>query len=383
MADSIEYSVGVIWGLLKRITLSVGVVALSVYVLYECRSILVSVIIAIFLTYALLPAVQWMCRERIPWLTCKTQRLLATIVVFLVFFVLVSVSVALFVAPFHSEMKDLSKNVTSYVSHLHEWFGSATHWYHRYVPKDVQSVVRKLDWTKMNAQAGEWVKGIWTKTTSWIGYVLELILIPVLAFYFVWDYRTLTREIYGLVPRRRLREAVRIGHDVGEILQSYVIGQFILCLIAGVLTGLVLWALGVPYALVLAILAGVTRAIPVIGPVVSGIPIVLVGMVNSQGGVGLPIALLVFVVIMHLAESKFIMPRLIGERMNLHPAVVIIVLLVGAEFFGLLGMFLAAPVAAIIRDLVRLYYIRPRECAKRAARAKKQDVQLIDTSSAG
>jgi predicted PurR-regulated permease PerM len=71
--------------------------------------------------------------------------------------------------------------------------------------------------------------------------------------------------------------------------------------------------------------------------------------------------LLVFFALLQFVESKFIMPKLIGDRMDLHPAIVIITLLVGAEFFGLLGMFLAAPAAAIIRVLVRYYLIKPRK----------------------
>ena len=135
----------------------------------------------------------------------------------------------------------------------------------------------------------------------------------------------------------------------------------ILCVIAGVLTGAFLSLLGIDYVVVLALFAGITRAIPIIGPIVSGIPIVLVGALMPDGGIGVALYLLLFVTVMHFAESKFIMPQLIGHRLQLHPAVVIIVLLIGAEFFGIIGMFLAAPVAAVCRELLRRYYIRPRE----------------------
>jgi len=198
-----------------------------------------------------------------------------------------------------------------------------------------------------------------------VGYALELVLIPVLAFYFLLDYKSLTHEIYALAPGRKRRAALRIGRSVGEILQSYVFGQLILCAIAGILTGVFLSIVGMPYVVVLALFAAITRAIPIIGPVLSGIPIVLVGLVYSGGHVALPLYLLAFVVVMHFAESKFLMPKLIGYRLNLHPAAVIIVLLIGAEFLGIIGMFLAAPVAAIVRELIRLYYIGPREACAR------------------
>jgi predicted PurR-regulated permease PerM len=113
-----------------------------------------------------------------------------------------------------------------------------------------------------------------------------------------------------------------------------------------------------PYVLILSVFAGVTRAVPIIGPIVSGLAIIFFGLAKAPI---IALNLLVFFALMHFAESKFIMPKLIGDRMKLHPAVIIIVLLIGAEFFGILGMFLAAPVAALLRVLVRYYLIKPKE----------------------
>ena len=258
-----------------------------------------------------------------------------------------------------------------YGAQLNMLVKSAGEWYTKAVPEDLKKFIENQDTSKVTSILADRLKGFLDVTQSSLGYMLELVLIPVLAFYFVYDYRSLTREFYGFVPKKRRREAMRIGRDFGSILQSYVVGQVILCLIAGVVTGIVLWALGMPYVIVLALFAAITRAIPIIGPVVSGIPIVLVGLLSS--GYGMALWLLVFVIVMHFAESKFIMPKLIGDRLHLHPAVVIIVLLIGAEFFGLLGMFLAAPVAAILRELIRLYYIQPRD---RAQLDKRKDSQL-------
>jgi predicted PurR-regulated permease PerM len=122
-------------------------------------------------------------------------------------------------------------------------------------------------------------------------------------------------------------------------------------------------------------LAGITRAIPVIGPVVSGIPICILAALQS---VNLGVGMLVFMVIMHFVESKFIMPILIGDRMKLHPAVILIVLLIGAELFGLLGMFLAAPIAAVVREMIYFYVIRPRRENKNG----KQLIREMVTSTA-
>lgn len=355
MASGVENSIRVIWGLLVRIV----VVVASAYILYRVRTILISVLVAILLTYALLPIVDWLCRKRVTFLKPKTQRLIATIIVFIAFIGFVAATVAIITTPFNEELSRFTSSMQEYADQLNSLAGHFTNWYSRAVPDDLKDMIGKLDYSAFTKTMGLYVQKLLTYTKSWIGLALELVLIPVLAFYFVLDHRSLSREIYGLVPKRRIREAVKIGHETGIILQSYVVGQIILCAIAGLLTGLFLAVLGVPYVVVLALFAAITRAIPVIGPVVSGIPIVLVGLLNFHG-LAIPTYLLIFVVVMHFAESKFIMPKLIGYRLRLHPAVVVIVLLVGAEFFGIIGMFLAAPVAAIIRELLRLYYITPR-----------------------
>lgn len=202
---------------------------------------------------------------------------------------------------------------------------------------------------------------------SSLKYVVEIVLLPVLAFYFLIDGHKLKREFVGLVPQKRLRETVRVLREFNLIMRSFIAGQFILCLLAGVVVGIGLAALKVPYPLILGLLAGVTRAIPIVGPIIGGIPIILLTLLSQ----GAPVALgvLGFFTFLHFAESKFIMPLLIGDRMELHPVVIIVVLIVGGEIGGmliggqigaLLGMFFAAPLAAIARVLIRRYWLNIR-----------------------
>lgn len=344
-----------IWFVVTRLLAA----ACVIYVAWRIQLILVSVMVAVVLTYIMLPAVDWLSKHPGIPLKRNDKRLLATVIVFFGFMAILIIAVNILIAPFTYEITQFSKNFTYYVSKTGTLMEKAGTWYSDAVPGTIREWISGLDSTNLVEIAGGYVQRVLKFVTSSVGVVMELFLIPVLAFYFLLDYRSITSEIYGAIPRKGLRDALRIGRRLGKILQSYVIGQLILCGIAGILTGLFLWALGMPYVLVLALFAAITRAIPVIGPVVSGIPIVLVGLLYSDR-LDMALILLVFITVMHFAESKFVMPRLIGDRLHLRPAVVIIVLLIGAEFFGLIGMFLAAPVAAIIRDIIRYYYILPR-----------------------
>jgi len=337
--------------------LSLTILVALGYAAYRIRTVVMSVFAAVLFTYIMLPGVEWLCRRRSRRLGPKAQRLIATLLVFVVALTFLAAAISLFIAPITTEMSDFVKSFGDYQKRFVDLVQNA--W--RAIPAEGKDIVRTIDYARLSAWVKDYVDGLLRIATSSVRVILELILIPVLAFYFTYDYRSITCELYGLIPRDKRRVAVRIGRTAGEMLQSYIFGQLILCVIAGVLTGVFLSLLDIKYVVVLALFAGITRAIPIIGPIVSGIPIILVGALSSPGRMEVPLYLALFVTAMHFAESKFIMPHLIGRRLHLHPAVVIIVLLIGAEFFGLVGMFLAAPVAAIVRELLRRYYIKPRE----------------------
>ena len=210
----------------------------------------------------------------------------------------------------------------------------------------------------MQGGATAWLGFGIRRTSEFAMHVVEIVLLPVLAFYFAVESRQLKREFVGMLPKSRRREVLRMIREFNEIMFSFVVCQAILCLIAGLVVGLGLWGLGTPYPVTLGILAGLTRAIPIVGPIVGGIPIVLLAWATK--GLGVAVGVLTFFSILHFVESKFIMPLLVGDRLRLHPVVIIVVLLVGQEFGGLLGMFFAAPVAALFRVVFRRYWLRVR-----------------------
>ena len=363
MRTKTETALSVMWGLFVRI----AVVVLLVYVVYHVRSIIVCVMVAVMLAYVMLPGVEFLCSRRFGSLSYKSQRLLASIVVFIVLLGLAIVLMSYVVAPFKTQVNSFKGNVDTYIAGLEKLSKRAGDLYAK-LPDDVKDLFGDKDKSRAKETLYRWVNAMWRSTAGLASHIVDIILIPVLAFYFVLDYRTLRREFVGALPKSRRREALKLLRSTGGILQNYAVGQLILCIIAGVLTALALWVFHIDYLLALAVLAGVTRAIPIVGPIIAGAVITLIGLLKSPI-VG--INLLAFFSLMHLVESKFILPKLIGDRMRLHPAVIIIVLLIGAEFFGIFGMFLAAPVAAAIRELVRFYIIEPS--SRREERGEEEE----------
>jgi len=187
------------------------------------------------------------------------------------------------------------------------------------------------------------------------GFLVELFLIPVLSFYFLSDGPSIRREVKLLVPTAWRSRAARIARHCDFVLDGYVRGQAWMCVIAWVLTTAVLSVLQVPHAVALGLFAGVTRAVPVIGPMMGAIPLVFVTLIYTQS-VDTTLLLVGAFTLMHLFESKVLLPKIVGHHVDLHPVSVIISLLIGMEFFGIIGVFLAVPIAAVVKIALVEWY---------------------------
>jgi predicted PurR-regulated permease PerM len=348
-----EYWFWLIWGVLLRLALIAGLV----YAVYRVRFIIVTVLLAAVVAFAIEPLVEYLDRRRaLHFIPAPTRRLLVTFCVFFLVVVGLVVLSEYILDPMVRQISQFLDQLPVYQHKLQERLAYLQAQYNR-LPDDVRAFLSQQDFSNLTGTVSASVQHLIQRTWESTWRIMEMILIPVLAFYFVLDSRSLKREFIFLVPRSRVREVVLILRQTGEIMRRYVIGQAVLALVAGVVVGVGLRLLGVHYALALGVWAAITRVIPIVGPLVGGIPVVLLATAQSwETGVGV----LIFFTLLHLFESKVLMPKIIGYHMRLHPAVIIIVLLIGSEFFGLIGMFLAAPVAAIVKVLIQYYVIRPQ-----------------------
>ena len=397
--------VNAITRMILRLVLLAGVLYGVVYVLGRLKPVLISLFVAAILAYIIRPLACWMAglhgfrlvhrfaaamlvslvrgrfrrsepqndqtgvdgvhgpaRARSPLLGDHALRAIASLYVLVLMMLGLWLGVRVIIKPFIQEARNLAQNMPRLERRLEKQARDLREWYRQNVPERTRQWVEEQ---MAHSSAGSQFS-VQAKVTQWgqeglrsvagaLKNIVELVLLPVLAFYFAVDSKKLKHEFVALLPTQRRKEALRLVHDFNRIMVSYVVGQCILCVLAGIVVGLGLWALGMDYWVTLGLLAGVTRAIPIIGPIVGGVPIVLLALVTQ--GLGVAVAVLIFFTCLHFAESKFLMPMVIGDRMRLHPVIIIIVLLIGGEFGGLLGMFFAPPLAAIIRVAVRRYWL--------------------------
>lgn len=195
------------------------------------------------------------------------------------------------------------------------------------------------------------------------GFVVNLFLAFALAFFVLRDLPRLVSELLGLAGPDRREEWLQLAHEVVSVLEGFLRGQLIIATIVGLSTGLGLAVLGVPYAAVIGLIAGVTNLVPYVGPVVGGaVAAVSAAFVSPQ----LMIWTIVWVFIVQQTESLALQPRVMSRQVRIHPALVIASLTVGATFFGLAGMLLAVPVAAVLTVVFVHYYEKSSGVAVRS-----------------
>lgn len=200
--------------------------------------------------------------------------------------------------------------------------------------------------------SGEQVSWFIEFVQEFIGGLFELlttILITLMVAAFISsDVPAFIEFFYSLFPPAHRPAARALLERMNEGLSGVIRGQVAICLVNGLLTGLGLAVLQVKFALLLAVVAAVLSLIPIFGTIVSTIPAVLVGLTH---GFLTGIAVLVWILVIHLIEANILNPKILGETAKMHPVVVVFALVAGEHYFGLIGALLAVPTASIVQSL--------------------------------
>jgi len=187
---------------------------------------------------------------------------------------------------------------------------------------------------------------------SMLGWLANLLLIPVVTFYLLRDWDLLVARIRELLPRHIEAETVRLAQAVDEVLGAFFRGQLLVMLALGLVYTLGLWIVGLDLALLLGMLAGLVSFVPYLGFIVGIVSAGVAALMQFHDAVHLLYVLAVFGV-GQLLEGMVLTPMLLGERIGLHPVAVIFAVMAGGQLFGFVGVLLALPVAAMVVVLLR------------------------------
>ena len=182
-----------------------------------------------------------------------------------------------------------------------------------------------------------------------------LALAPFFAFFMLLDGQAVAKKALTLVPNNLFELALNLKHQINAQLGGFIRARLLEAGIVGFVVWLGLAVVGFPYAILLAIFAGLTNLIPYIGPIIGAIPAILIGMVTGMSGWVL-LAVVGVYAAAQLVDNFLIIPLVVARIVNLHPVAVVIVIIVGAQMAGILGMIISIPVACILKiTAVALY----------------------------
>lgn len=184
--------------------------------------------------------------------------------------------------------------------------------------------------------------------------VIVFTLGPVIGFYVLIDLPRLSTWVQALIPPQHRAEAVEVGSKLHVVAGGFIRGQLLVALFVGVATSIGLAVVGLPFWLLVGVLAGVTNIVPLLGPFVAGVLGVSIALVSE--GIGLAALVLLVLVVVQQLDNQVVSPLVMGRNVRLHPLVVLLALVIAGTVYGVLGLLIAVPSVAAVSVLARHYW---------------------------
>ena len=283
-------------------------------------------------------------------LSYRPSRTVATLIVMLFLFTLL-VTVLLIVVPL------MQKEILQITQKLPAYFNAAKITLEPWLQKNF-GVAINIDYAQIQQvlsdnwkTAGSYIKqivlGIGNQGMAIIGWIANLILIPLALFYLLIDWNDIIARINHLLPRSMVAKTQEIAADIDAVLAEFLRGQLTVMLLMSIFYATGLWLAGLELALPIGLLSGLLGFVPYLG-ISTGLGLTVLSGLLQFGSLHDLIPLLVVFGLGQMVESMLLTPYLVGDRIGLHPLMVIFALMAGGQLFGFAGVLLALPVSAAI-----------------------------------
>ncbi len=217
---------------------------------------------------------------------------------------------------------------------------------------DVANIVKDstMNFTKSLSSVTGNVTGFLSTLTE---VVLTFVMVPFILFYLLKDGEQLPNHFLKFISEQRQPAAKRILDDMHYAISSYIRGQIIVSLFIGIMLFIGYLIIGIKYAVLLAILAMIVNVVPYVGPVIAITPALIIAFIDSPAMI---LKVIIVMMVVQLAEGKFISPQVMGKKLDIHPITIIFIILTAGNLFGIMGVILAIPGYAILKVLVTHSY---------------------------
>lgn len=307
-------------------------------------------VLSIFFAYLIDPLVKLI---RKPFKGRKIEKLmprsLAILISYAIVFTVLGVGISN-IAPLVAEQgKEFGANLPGYAANIRQSFNDLNRRFDRLrMPEDVQ--------IRINEQAvvlGERITaGFGTFLLALVTYLPWFILVPILAFFFLKDVNLVRLAVLRIFPAGPYRmRAELVMQDVNTTLAAYTRAQLISCFIIGTICTIGFYILGLKYALLLGILAGVFEFVPLLGPAAIGLIVITTAGLSENPWKALYV--FIFLVVLRIIHDYVTYPRIVRGGLHMHPVLIILSVLAGEQVAGIPGVFLAIPIVAIVTVLYK------------------------------
>jgi sporulation integral membrane protein YtvI len=280
----------------------------------------------------------------------KLSRTLSIIIVYIILGGVVWLIIKYIVPGLIHDIRHFSKDIPQYSKDLIHMIDSyKVKFDHSGIPKGVQTVIDE-NITRLRDLAVAFTHSFINSMVSIFSKVFDIALIPVITFYFLKDANDIRRALRKVLPSKYRGTVLSIISDINKVMSQFARSQLIVCLFVGAMTTIALLALKVELAVFIGLIAGIGEIIPYFGPIISMIPAVMLAYMDSPGKA---LWVLVMMLLIQQIEGNIISPLVMGDSLGVHPLSVMIAIIIGGKYFGLMGMLLAVPVFCVARVLVR------------------------------
>lgn len=342
---------------------NIGIIVQTIFnFLGRILSILSPFIIALVIAYLLHPMVKWLELNLFRQVKIKPQ-FKRTLSVLLTYILIVSA----FILFIYSTYMMIGGQITNNVD-VNKMLDSIMQYGQRY-NNIFQSALTQLETSGLSADLKEQFKSLIEKMNGYIttaitasfasvknlgNNLLNILLGVIIAFYLLKDleyFKKLTNDCFDVVFKKNTNKKTKLFfRDVDNVVSKFIRGQMLDAIIVGILCSIGLRIIGLDFPVLIGMTAGISNVIPYFGPLIGSVPAIIVGLLS-----GSPIKALFAVLVLLLVQQldgAIIAPKVVGESVGLHPVFVMLSILIGGAYFGLVGMLLAVPTAGIIKMLI-------------------------------
>jgi predicted PurR-regulated permease PerM len=346
-----------------------GAMAFLALFLYIFSSILLPFVAGLVLAYFLDPVADRL--ERL-----GLSRLLATIVILVLFIVTFALLLVILVPVLASQMSDFIARLPSYVARLQELIANRdSQWLKDFIGVDASVIRNSLD-SLLQQGAGfltTLLQSIWSSGKTLIDVVALFVVTPVVAFYMLLDWDRMVSKVDNLVPREHVQTVRAIARDMNKAIAGFVRGQGTVCLLLGIIYAVGLTVVGLNFGLLIGLFAGLISFIPYVGSLVGLLVALGVGLVQFWPEWGHILGVAIAFGIGQFIEGNILQPKLVGSSVGLHPVWLMFALFAFGSLMGFTGMLIAVPTAAAIGVLVRFVIGRYQQSPLYTGEYRKTD----------